>query len=30
MPELAGLCDSGRIEDSDAVKYLDDFVSRYI
>ena len=26
MPELAGLCDSGKIEDSDAVKYLDGFV----
>ncbi len=25
MPALAGMCDSGKIEDSDAVKYLDGF-----
>ena len=27
MPGLAGLCDSGKIEDSDAVKYLDGLVN---
>ena len=26
LPGLSGLCDSGKIEDSDAVKYLDGFV----